>query len=44
VLLGLQVPEEDDEKFWEMVKGLNGEFTISELSGRAKDVFKMFIR
>jgi len=44
VLLGLQVPEEDDEKFWEMVKGLNGEFTILELSGRAKDVFKMFIR
>lgn len=44
VLLGLQVPEEDDDKFWEMVKGLDGEFTISELSGRAKDVFKMFIR
>lgn len=42
VLLGVQVPPQDEEEFQAAVAGLSGDFTFTEMGGRAREVFKMF--
>lgn len=43
VLLGIQVPPEDDEEFNASAAALSSDFSFNELSGKAREVFKMFI-
>jgi threonine dehydratase len=43
VLLGIQVPPEDGAEFSTSVSMLSTDFTFTELSGKAREAFKMFI-
>lgn len=44
VMLGLQVPPDQDKAFRKATKVLQDEFTFEELSGEERRVFNMFIQ
>ncbi|GAB4821594.1 hypothetical protein N2152v2_008640 [Parachlorella kessleri] len=45
VLLGMQVPDADRDDFWRAVSTLDPEgYQFTEISGKARQVFKMFIQ
>jgi threonine dehydratase len=44
VLLGVQVPPDETSAFSEALAGLEGEYVFTEVSGRAREVFKMFLQ
>jgi hypothetical protein len=45
VLLGMQVPDAEREEFWRAVAALDPEgYQFTEISGKARQVFKMFIQ
>ena len=43
ILLGIQLPPAERAAFAEATAALGSEFSFSELSGTARDVFEMFI-
>lgn len=43
MLLGVQVPEAEREEFRAALRALGGDYTFNEISGRARQVFKMFL-
>ena len=45
MLLGMQVPDADRDDFWRAVSTLDPEgYQFTEISGKARQVFKMFIQ
>ena len=43
ILLGIQLPPAERTEFAEATAALGSEFSFTELSGTARDVFEMFI-
>lgn len=43
LLIGIQVPPAEEQKFQRAVDALSDNYTFEELSGKARQVFAMFI-
>ena len=43
LLIGIQVPPAEEQKFQQAVDALSDNYTFEELSGKARQVFAMFI-